>query len=190
VPCRPWRLSLEGGQIKILLIGGNAPFFQLNHKRASILFIEFSQMSLFNSNPTDATTKTIRIAVVDDHSIMRAVYRSLVDDSPELEMAWSAASIKEARLHIERDDAPDVMIMDVTLPDGTGYEMVKEVLVKYPTVPILMVSAHEERTFVAQAVECGARGYLVKDSSPAELMDALETVLSGETYFKPGLDLT
>ena len=147
-------------------------------------------MSLFNSSSPKAASSTIRIAVVDDHSIMRAVYRSLVDDSPELEMAWSAASIKEARLHIERDDAPDVMIMDVTLPDGTGYEMVSEVLQKYPQVPILMVSAHEEKSYVQQAIECGARGYLVKDSSPSELMDALETVLSGEKYFKPALDTT
>lgn len=144
-------------------------------------------MSLFNSASPDTNPKIIRIAVVDDHSIMRAVYRSLVDDSPEMVMAWSAASVKEARMHLERDDAPDVMIMDVTLPDGTGYEMVGEVLQKYPDLPILMVSAHEEKSFVTQAVECGARGYLVKDSSPAELLDALETVLEGETYFKPGV---
>lgn len=147
------------------------------------------QMSLFSSNPTEPAAQIIRIAVVDDHSIMRAVYRSLVDDSPELEMAWSASTIKEARLHVERDEAPDVMIMDVTLPDGTGYELLKDVLAKFPKVPILMVSAHEEKSYVRQAAEGGARGYLVKDSSPSELMDALETVLSGETYFKPALDL-
>ncbi|WP_279586903.1 response regulator [Prosthecobacter fusiformis] len=146
-------------------------------------------MPLFNSAHT-APAASIRIAVVDDHSIMRAVYRSLVDDCPELLMAWSASTIGEARLHVERDEAPDVIIMDVTLPDGTGYDLVREVLQKYPTIPILMVSAHEEKSYVQQAVDCGARGYLVKDSSPAELMDALETVLSGETYFKPALNLT
>ncbi|HEY1083061.1 MAG TPA: response regulator transcription factor [Prosthecobacter sp.] len=129
----------------------------------------------------------MRIAVVDDHSIMRAVYRSLIDDSPELQMAWSASTIEEARLHIERDDVPDVIIMDVTLPDGTGYELVREILRKHPKIPILMVSAHEERAYVKQAADAGARGYLVKDSSPAELMDALETVISGESYFKPSL---
>lgn len=132
---------------------------------------------------------TMRIAVVDDHSIMRAVYRSLIDDSPELEMAWSASTVDEARLHIERDEIPDIIIMDVTLPDGTGYDLVREILAVHPKVPILMVSAHEERAFAQQAAESGARGYLVKDSSPAELMDALETVISGETYFKPSLDI-
>ena len=131
----------------------------------------------------------MRIAVVDDHSIMRAVYRSLIDDSPELEMAWSASTVDEARLHIERDDIPDIIIMDVTLPDGTGYDLVREILNEYPNVPILMVSAHEERAYAEQAAECGARGYLVKDSSPAELMDALETVISGEVYFKPSLNV-
>lgn len=130
---------------------------------------------------------TMRIAVVDDHSIMRAVYRSLIDDSPDLEMAWSAATLGEARLHIERDDIPDIIIMDVTLPDGTGYELVREILEEHPRLPILMVSAHEERSYARHAAEAGAKGYLVKDSSPAELMDALETVISGESYFKPAL---
>ncbi len=145
-------------------------------------------MSLFKSNPNEETMTTTRIAVVDDHSIMRAVYRSLVDDSPELDMVWSASTLEEARMHIERDEIPDVMIMDVTLPDGTGYELVSEILLKHPKVPILMVSAHEEKTYIQKAAACGARGYLVKDSSPAELMDALETVLNGETYFKPALE--
>lgn len=132
----------------------------------------------------------VRIAVVDDHSIMRAVYRSLIDDSPELDMAWSASTLEEARLHIQRDERPDVIIMDVTLPDGTGYDLVREVLKKFPDMPILMVSAHEERSYAEQAAQAGARGYLVKDSSPAELMDALETVLSGESHFKPGIGET
>lgn len=130
----------------------------------------------------------MRIAVVDDHSIMRAVYRSLIDDCPELLMAWSASNVEEARLHIEKDEIPDVMIMDVTLPDGLGYDLVKEILHQHPNLPILMVSAHDEKSYVTQAYEAGARGYLVKDSSPAELMDALETVMSGESYFKPALD--
>lgn len=145
-------------------------------------------MSLFNSSPTEAMPDTIRIAVVDDHSIMRAVYRSLVDDSPELNMIWSASKIEEARMHIDRQEIPDVIIMDVTLPDGTGYELVREILGKHPHIPILMVSAHDEKSYAQHALECGARGYLVKDSSPSELMDALETVLSGETYFKPSLE--
>lgn len=144
-------------------------------------------MTLPTLFPTVSAMDLVRIAVVDDHSIMRAVYRSLIDDSPELEMAWSASTLEEARLHIQRDEQPDVIIMDVTLPDGTGYDLVREVLKKTPGMPILMVSAHEERSYAERAAEAGARGYLVKDSSPAELMDALETVLSGERHFKPGI---
>lgn len=135
----------------------------------------------------DTDTAIMRIAIVDDHSIMRAVYRSLIDDSPELDLAWSASTLDEARLHIERDDVPDIIIMDVTLPDGTGYELVREIIKKHPKLPILMVSAHEERSYAQHAMEAGARGYLVKDSSPAELMDALECVISGESYFKPAV---
>lgn len=145
-------------------------------------FLEMLQSPFSTMLPS---TGTMRIAVVDDHSIMRAVYRSLIDDSPELEMAWSASTIDEARLHIERDDVPDVIIMDVTLPDGTGYDLVREVLKKHPKLPVLMVSAHEEKSYAQHAAECGARGYLVKDSSPTELMDALEAVIGGDSYFKP-----
>lgn len=142
-------------------------------------------MTLFNTSYSQPDAAQIRIAVVDDHSIMRAVYRSLVDDSPEYALVWSASSLDEARMHLQRNEVPDVIIMDVTLPDGTGYELVQEILLKHPDILILMVSAHEEISYARHAVECGARGYLVKDCSPTELMDALETVLSGERYFRP-----
>ncbi len=134
------------------------------------------------------STETFRIAVVDDHSIMRSVYRSLVEDTPGMIIAWSASNLEEARLHLERDDKPDVMILDLTLPDGTGYELAREVLKQYPKLSILMVSAYQDKSYAQEAAECGARGYLVKDSSTQELLEALEAVLAGERYFKPAID--
>lgn len=130
----------------------------------------------------------VRIAVIDDHSIMRAVYRTLVEDTPELELAWSASTAKEARMHLERDEVPDVIIMDLTLPDGTGYELTQEVLAQHPGIPILVVSAHQDKSYAQEAYDCGARGYLVKDSSPTELLQALEAVRNGESYFKPPIE--
>ncbi|MDZ4286825.1 MAG: response regulator transcription factor [Prosthecobacter sp.] len=131
----------------------------------------------------------VRVAVVDDHSIMRAVYRTLVEDAPDLDLAWSASTAKEARMHLERDDVPDVVIMDLTLPDGSGYELTREFLQRYPGLPVLVVSAHHDRSYAQEAFECGARGYLVKDSSPHELLHALEAVRSGESYFKPPIEV-
>ena len=130
----------------------------------------------------------MRVAVIDDHSIMRAVYRTLVEDAPDLELAWSASTAKEARMHLERDDVPDVIIMDLTLPDGTGYELTQEVLQRHPGLPVLVVSAHQDKSYAQEAYDCGARGYLVKDSSPNELLHALEAVRNGESYFKPPID--
>jgi DNA-binding NarL/FixJ family response regulator len=146
-------------------------------------------MSKLSSLDPDSSTATapVRVAVIDDHSIMRAVYRTLVEDAPDLDLAWSASTVKEARMHLERDEAPDVVIMDLTLPDGTGFELTREVLKKYPEMPVLVVSAHHEKSYAQEASECGARGYLVKDSSPHELLHALEAVRSGDTYFKPPL---
>ena len=119
---------------------------------------------------------------------MRAVYRTLVEDAPDLDLAWSASTAKEARMHMERDEAPDVVIMDLTLPDGSGYDLTREMLERHPNLPVLVVSAHHDRSFAKEAAECGARGYLVKDSSPHELLHALEAVRNGESYFKPAID--
>lgn len=141
-------------------------------------------MSILNPSSSESPAPK-KIAIVDDHSIMRAVYRSLIDDSPEMTLAWTAETTQEARLHLERDDVPDAIIMDVTLPDGTGYDLVREVVKKHPRLPILMVSAHEEESYSHAAQEAGARGYMVKDSSPTDLMDALEAVIEGERHFKP-----
>ena len=91
-------------------------------------------------------------------------------------------------MHLERDEVPDVVIMDLTLPDGTGYELTQEIVARHPGLPVLVVSAHDDRSCAQEAWECGARGYLVKDSSPHELLHALEAVRSGESYFKPPIE--
>lgn len=127
-----------------------------------------------------------RIAVVDDHSIILAVFRSLVEDDADLELAWTASCLKEA-LHKIPEDSPDLLILDVSLPDGMGYDLLPFVVSNYPHTKIMMVSSHEDREFAQRAHDLGACGYVTKNASAHELIGAIHTVLKDGTYFKPEL---
>lgn len=123
-----------------------------------------------------------RIAVVDDHAIIRGVFLTLVEDAPDLTMAWMASSLAEARDKIQRD-APDFLVMDVGLPDGNGFDFIAEVLQQLPCLPVLMVSAQAERNFPARAVACGARGFIGKAASLEQLVEAVSTIQQGGDWF-------
>jgi DNA-binding NarL/FixJ family response regulator len=120
--------------------------------------------------------------VADDHSIMRAVYRTLLEDEPKFELAWSAATLDEARRQMERD-APDLLIVDINMPDGDGLDFVRETLPRDPGLRVLVISAHEEREYPEMARECGAHGFLCKNSTPTDVLAALDLIRRGESSF-------
>ena len=124
-----------------------------------------------------------RIAVVDDYSIIRCVFKSLVEDDPGLQFTWSAATLAEARSKLART-VPDLMIVDISLPDGEGYELICETLDSLPDLQILVVSAFESPAHARRARECGAKGYLTKNSSPGDILEAISTIQKGGTCFK------
>lgn len=128
----------------------------------------------------------LRVAVADDHSIMRAVYRTLLEDEPRFALAWSAATLGEARQLVETE-TPDLLIVDVNMPDGDGLAFVLETMHQMPELKILVISAHEELEYPRLAREYGARGYLTKNSSPADVITAIELIENGLYYFKPFL---
>jgi DNA-binding NarL/FixJ family response regulator len=130
----------------------------------------------------------LRIAVVDDHSIICAVFRSLAEDTPGMEFAWSAGNIAGGLATLNRQ-APDVLIVDVNLPDGNGYDLIRQALQAHKDLRILMVSTHEEVVYAQRALEAGARGYMNKNTSPDELLQALYAVHAGERYFNPPVPL-
>jgi len=130
----------------------------------------------------------IRLAALDDHSIIRAIIRTIAEDAPDMELAWSAHNIADAHEKMSTD-VPDLMLVDVTLPDGEGYDFVQEALKKHPQLPILMISMHDEESYVRRAHAVGARGYAIKSISPQELVRAMHRVLRGELVFDPALRL-
>ncbi|WP_276617026.1 response regulator transcription factor [Roseimicrobium sp. ORNL1] len=134
------------------------------------------------SSRSSAPTRPWRIGVADDHSIMRAVYRTLLEDEPRFTLAWSAATLAEARQQMQAD-LPDLLIVDINMPDGDGLDFVRETLPQAPDMRVLVISAHEEREYPEMARACGAHGYLCKNSTPTDVLAALDSLRRGEPSF-------
>ena len=128
--------------------------------------------------PTDSKLKH-RVAIVDDHTFMREGLKVLVDSLPEFSMAWMAATAGDALKQLQTD-TPDLLLVDITLPDRNGLELIKDVHALYPNLRILVLTMHSEKLYVQRALRAGARGYLTKDSSHAEYERALRRVVSGQ----------
>ncbi|WP_081892452.1 response regulator transcription factor [Verrucomicrobium sp. BvORR106] len=128
----------------------------------------------------------VSIAVVDDHSIICAVFRSIAEDSPGLSFAWSAPDVRQGAAALKRE-LPGILVVDVNLPDGSGYELARQTLQEHRHLKVLVVSTNEGRVYSEQAYKAGARGYVNKNTSPDELLHAINTIRSGGTYFNPAL---
>ena len=132
------------------------------------------------------TEPNIRILVADDHAVVREGIRHVLATQHGFDIAGEAASGADAiRLAGECD--PDVVVLDVSMPEGTGLEVIGDVRRAAPDARVLILSVHDEAEYVLQAVRAGAHGYLRKDSSPAELRDAVRAVDRGESVFSPAM---
>ncbi|MEW5743951.1 MAG: response regulator transcription factor [Nitrospirota bacterium] len=129
---------------------------------------------------------TIRIILVDDHTIVRTGLRSLLDKLPGLEVVAEAENGRKA-LELVRTIAPDIVIMDVSMPDMNGIEAARRIVAETPGVKILALSMHSDKYFVAEMLKAGASGYLLKDCIFEELAHAIHTVAAGHTYLSPGI---
>lgn len=132
--------------------------------------------------PPQPITKPLRLAVVDDHAIIRGVFVTLVEDAPDMVMAWTASSLADAREKLRRSP-PDFLVMDVSLPDGNGFSFTEEVLAELPKLPVLIVSAKEDRSYPERAAACGARGFIPKEASLEQLVEAVATIQQGRNWF-------
>jgi len=129
---------------------------------------------------------SIRVLVADDHAVVREGIRHVLADTHGFEVAAEAGSGAEA-VKLAGECEPDVVVLDVSMPGGTGLEVIGDVRRVAPQARVLILSVHDEAEYVLQAVRAGAHGYLRKDSSPTELRDAVRAVDRGESFFSPAM---
>jgi DNA-binding NarL/FixJ family response regulator len=129
----------------------------------------------------------IRVLLVDDHLVVRAGYRVLLRDVPEIEVIAEADSGEAAyQQYIEL--TPDVVVMDLSLPGMGGLEAIRRITARDADARILVFSMHDDVAFVDQALRAGARGYITKRSAPEVLADAIKEVSGGGMYVEPELE--
>lgn len=124
----------------------------------------------------------IRIVLADDHAIVRNGIKALLESSEEINVVAEAANGKEA-LTVCKEKKPDVLVIDIRMPEMTGLEATKLLSQYSPNTKALILSMHDMEEYVFQAVESGAYGYLLKDTSQEEFVKAIIKVNNGEKYF-------
>ncbi|MFQ5995868.1 MAG: response regulator [Acidiferrobacterales bacterium] len=129
---------------------------------------------------------TITVLIADDHKILREGLRSLLQGEPDIEIVGEAHSGREA-VNGARTLRPDVVIMDIALPDLSGIEATREIRADAPEASVIALSMHSDRRFVRGMLAAGACGYLLKDSAFEELALAIRTVMQGEVYLGLGI---
>ena len=123
----------------------------------------------------------IRILLADDHSIVRAGLRRIIEDSGDIEVIAEAADGHEA-VQKAHETQPDVAVIDISMPIMDGLEVVNQLHHYYPKMPILILTMHEEEQYVFRAISAGAKGYITKRSAPEQMVNAIRKVHGGGRY--------
>ncbi|HVT75875.1 MAG TPA: response regulator transcription factor [Acidimicrobiales bacterium] len=128
----------------------------------------------------------VRIALCDDHGIVRSGLRRILDAEADLEVIGEAANIAEAVV-LAAAERPDVFVMDLGLPDGSGITATAEVRQASPETRVLVLTVHDDIAYLRRAFEAGADGYMVKEAADIELVQAVRQVAAGRQYVHPSL---
>lgn len=129
---------------------------------------------------------SIRILLVDDHAVVRTGLRLLLEGADDLEPVAEAGTARDAVFET-RKHKPDIILMDVVLPDKSGIEATREVLGEAPDAKVLVLSMQDDPSYVREAFAAGASGYVLKEAADDELVSALRHVAAGERYVHPAL---
>ena len=127
---------------------------------------------------------SIHILLADDHAILRAGLKMMLNAQPDMEVIGEAHDGRQA-LHEALRLHPDVILMDITMPDMNGIEATRQVKKQLPDVKVLILTMHENDEYVFQALRAGASGYLLKEAADTDLINALHVIQSGNFYLSP-----
>ncbi len=129
---------------------------------------------------------SLRIVLADDHGLFRAGLKSLLEEDPEIEIVGETGNGREA-VRLCRELSPDIIIMDVTMPELNGIEATRQLTAECPGTKVISVSMHSSRRFVVAMLRAGAVGYLLKDAASEELFTALSVVRADQVYLSPSI---
>jgi DNA-binding NarL/FixJ family response regulator len=128
----------------------------------------------------------IKVLIADDHAIVREGLRQILADTRDIVVAGDAENGSDAIRLARRGDS-DVLLLDISMPDRNGIDVLKQIKKEAPKLAVLMLSMHREDQYAIRSLKAGAAGYLNKQSAPAELVDAIRQVAAGKKYISPAL---
>jgi DNA-binding NarL/FixJ family response regulator len=132
------------------------------------------------------TDAPARLLLVEDHRLMRAGLRALLDGSSKAEVVAEADDGREALVQIAQHH-PTIVLMDISMPNLNGLEATRQIAKEFPGLHVLILSMHSSDEYVLQALRAGARGYILKEAAPRELEFAIEAVMRGEIFLSPAI---
>jgi DNA-binding NarL/FixJ family response regulator len=128
----------------------------------------------------------ITVLLADDHALVRRGFRRMLEDDPQVRVVGEAGTADEA-VQLARELAPTVVVLDCAMPGANGVSAVRRIVSDRPDAAVLMLSMHAEETLVRQALDAGARGYVLKNALDLDLAGAVKRVAAGEEVLDPGL---
>lgn len=130
-----------------------------------------------------------RILLADDHVVMRAGLRMILEKHEDLVVAGEADDGRQA-VAIADQLQPDIVVMDIAMPNLNGIDAARQIVAKHPRIAIVFLSMNSDETYVLRALKSGAKAYLLKDSAEADLIEAVRSVRQGKSYFSPAVSKT
>jgi two-component system response regulator NreC len=130
--------------------------------------------------------RQIRIVLADDHRVMRSGLRLLLERQPDLSVVGEASDGRETIAMAERQ-RPDVVVMDIAMPNMNGIEATRQIVDRNPKTAVAILSMHSDESYVIRSLKAGAKAYLLKDSAEADLIDAIRAITEGKSFFSPAV---
>jgi DNA-binding NarL/FixJ family response regulator len=131
----------------------------------------------------------LRIVLADDHIVVRAGLKALINGQPDMTVIGESSDGAEVLAQVEQTQ-PDVVVMDFSMPRMSGADATRQLHARYPQIRILMLSVHEDASYLRRALEAGATGYVLKRAAAESLITAIKQVAAGQAYLDPALGVT
>ena len=127
-----------------------------------------------------------KVVIADDHAIVRTGLRALITSEPLMELVGEAAGGHET-IELVRKAQPDILVLDLSMPDLDGIAVTKEIVSEITNIKILILTLHEDKALLREALKSGASGYVLKRAAETELISAIQIVMRGDMYVDPGM---